>query len=144
MDTESRPAGVTPIPGEEPAPHFSMRVVWGLLAFGLLLFFFLLPHDITGDGWLRYAALQSWLAGGGVPTTKFPLIGSLPSIPLMLLGNVVGSPEWWVARYNVLVYAAGVGLLYVLLRGRIATDLLGAFLILLGTTAMLPNSLTGL
>jgi hypothetical protein len=143
MDTESRPADVTSIAGEEPAPHLSMRVVWGFLAVGLLLFFFILPHNITGDGRLRYDALQSWLAGSGVPNTKFPLIGSLLSIPLMLLGHVVASPEWWVARYNVLVYAAGLGLLYALLRDRIATDLLGAFLILLGTTAMLPNSLTG-
>src|SRR5207245_2895690 len=77
------------------------------------------------------------------PSTKFPLIGSLPSIPLMLLGHVVASPEWLVARYNVLVYAAGLGLLYALLRDRIATDLLGTFLVLVGTTALLPNSLTG-
>src|ERR1700737_881192 len=143
MDTESRPAGVTSIPGEEAAPHLSMRVVLGLLAFGLVLFFFNLPHNITGDGRLRYDAIQSWLAGSGVPNTKFPLIGSLLSIPLILLGHVVASPEWWVARYNVLVYAAGIGLLYALLRDRIATDLLGAFPLLLGTTAMLPNSLTG-
>ena len=143
MDTESRPADVTSIPGQEPAPHLSMRVVWGLVALGLLLFFFVLPHDITGDGRLRYDALQAWLGGGGVPSTKFPLIGSLPSIPLMLLGHVVASPEWLVARYNVLVYAAGLGLLYALLRDRIATDLLGTFLVLVGTTAMLPNSLTG-
>jgi len=98
---------------------------------------------LAADGRLRYDALQNWLGGGGVPSTKFPLIGSLPSIPLILLGHVVASPEWWVARYNVLVYAAGIGLLYALLRDHIATDLLGAFLVLLGTTAMLPNSLTG-
>jgi hypothetical protein len=134
---------VTSIPDDQPPPHLSIRVVWGLLAVGLLLFLLVLPHDITGDGRLRYDALQNWLAGGGIPTTKFPLIGSLPSIPLILLGHVVASPEWWVARYNVLVYAAGIALLYVLLRGRIANDLLGAFLVLLGTTAMLPNSLSG-
>src|SRR3982074_2656097 len=143
MDTESRTIGVTPIPGEERAPHLSMRVVWGLLALGVLLFLFVLPHDITGDGRLRYDALQNWLGGSGVPSTKYPLIGSLPSIPLILLGHVVGSPEWWVSRYNVLVFAAGLGLLYALLRGRIATDVLYAFLLLLATTGMLPNALTG-
>src|SRR6202030_3509421 len=42
-----------------------------------------------------------------------------------------------------IVYAAGLGLLYLMLRGRLAGDVLGAFLLLLGTTAMLPNSLTG-
>jgi hypothetical protein len=114
-----------------------------LLVLGLLIFFFVLPHNIEGDGRLRYQALQAWLSGGGIPDTKYPLIGSLPSVPLMLLGHVIASPEWWVARYNVIVYAAGLGLLYVFLRGRVAGDVLGTFMLLLGTTAMLPNSLTG-
>lgn len=108
-----------------------------------MVFFFVLPHNIDGDGRLRFEALQGWLAGNGIPDTKYPLIGSIPSIPLFLLGHLVGSPEWWVSRYNVVVYAAGVGFLYALLRGRVGGDVLGAFLLLLGTTAMLPNSLTG-
>jgi hypothetical protein len=125
---------------EEPT-HLSSRVVWGLIVLGLLLFFFILPHGVTGDGRLRFIALQGWLDGRGTPDTKYPLIGSLPAVPLMLLGRVIASPDWWVSRYNVFVYAAGIGLLYVLLRRRMAGDVLGAFLLLLGTTAMLPNSL---
>ena len=103
----------------------------------------MVTHGIEGDGRFRYAALQGLLAGGGIPNTKYTLIGSLPSVPLMLLGRVVASPEWWASRYNVLVYAAGIGALYALLRDRLAGDVLKAFLLLLGTTAMLPNSLTG-
>ena len=114
-----------------------------MLAVGLLLLFFVLPHNVEGDGRLRFDALESLLGGNGIPDTKYPLIGSLFSIPLILLGHLVGSPEWWAARYNVVVYGAGIGLLYSLLRGRIAGDVLGAFLLLLGTTSMLPNSLTG-
>lgn len=121
--------------------RLSSRVVWGLIALGLLLFFFVLPHGVTGDGRLRFAALQGWLDGQGTPDTKYPLIGSLPAVPLMLLGRVVASPDWWAGRYNVLVYAAGVGLLYILLRRRVPGDVLAAFLLLLGITAMLPNSL---
>ena len=126
-----------------PATDLPNRVVWGLLALGLLVLFFILPHGIEGDGRLRYDALQGWLAGNGIPDTKFPLVGSVPSIPLMLLGRLGDSAEWWVSRYNVIVYAAGLGLLYMLLRGRLPNDLLATFLLLLGTTAMLPNSLTG-
>jgi hypothetical protein len=125
------------------ASRIPKRVVWGLLALGLLLLFFVLPHDIEGDGRLRFEAIQSLLAGGGIPDTKYPLIGSLLSMPLFLLGRVVGSPEWWVSRYNVIVYAAGLVLLYRLLRDRLDRDILLAFLLLLGTTAMVPGSLTG-
>jgi hypothetical protein len=126
-----------------PATDLPNRVVWVLLALGLLVLFFILPHGIEGDGRLRYDALQGWLAGNGTPDTKFPLVGSVPSIPLMLLGRLGDSAEWWVSRYNVIVYAAGLGLLYMLLHGRLPNDLLATFLLLLGTTAMLPNSLTG-
>jgi hypothetical protein len=136
-------AETTPSPDQQPAPDIPRRVLWGLLGLGLLVLFFILPHGIEGDGRLRFDALQGWLEGRGIPDTKFPLIGSLPSIPLLLLGHLGASTEWLVARYNVIVYAAGLGFLYPLLRGRLPNDVLAAFLLLLGTTAMLPNSLTG-
>ncbi len=133
--TQSSPSqAVTDIPN---------RVFWGLIAIGLLLLFFVLPHWIEGDGRLRFDALQGWLTGGSIPGTKFPLIGSVPSIPLMLLGRLGDSTEFWVSRYNVIVYAAGIGGLYLLLRGRLPNDVLATFLLLLGVTGMLPNSLTG-
>jgi hypothetical protein len=119
------------------------RVFWVLLALGLVLLFFVLPHGIEGDGRLRYDALKGWLNGQGLPDTKYPLVGSVFAVPLMLLGHLGPSAEWWVSRYNVLVYAAGLGSLYWVLRGRLPQDVLAAFLLLLGTTAMLPGSLTG-
>jgi hypothetical protein len=136
------PTIVTPsaVPLDEPT-RLSNRVVWGLIAVGLLLFFFVLPHGVTGDGRLRFVALQSWLDGHGTPDTKYPLVGSLPAVPLIVLGRVIASADWWVARYNVFVYAAGIVLLYALLRRRVAGDVLAAFLLLLGITAMLPNAL---
>lgn len=136
-------ADTTPSPTLQPATDIPNRVLWGLLGLGLLLLFFVLPHGIEGDGRLRFDALQGWLTGGWIPDTKFPLIGSVPSIPLMLLGRFGNSTEFLVSRYNVIVYAAGLGLLYMLLRGRLPNDVLAAFLLLLGTTGMLPNSLTG-
>jgi hypothetical protein len=134
---------MTPSPDQQPATEIPSRVASALLALGLLLLFFILPHSIGGDGRLRFDALQGWLDGRGVPDTKYPLVGSIPAIPLMLLGHVGPSTEWWVSRYNVIAYAAGLGLLYLFLHGRLPNDVLVAFLLLLGTTAMLPNSLTG-
>jgi hypothetical protein len=128
---------------ESAALRIPSRVFWALLALGILLFFFVLPHDIEGDGRQRFDALQALLAGHGIPNTKYPLIGSIPAIPLMLLGHIVAAPEWWASRYNVIVYAAGLVLMYRLLRERLDHDVLAAFLLLLGTTAMIPGSLTG-
>src|SRR5260370_7469309 len=120
------------------ASGIAKRVVWGLLALGLLLLFFVLPHDIEGDGRLRFEAIQSLLAGGGIPDTKFPLIGSIPSIPLFLLGRVVGSPEWWVSRYNVVVFAAGLGLLCRVRALRFDPALFLSFLFLPRPPAIIP------
>jgi hypothetical protein len=136
-------ADITPSPPPQPTTDIPKRVVWGLLVLGLLVLFFALPHGIEGDGRLRFDALQGWLAGGRIPDTKYPLVGSVPSIPLMLLGRLGDSTEFWVSRYNVIVYAASLGLMYLLLRGRLPNDVLATFLLLLGTTGMLPNSLTG-
>jgi hypothetical protein len=134
---------MTPSPQQEQAAEIPNRIGWALLAIGLLVLFFVVPHDVQGDGRLRFDALQSWLDGRGIPDTKYPLVGSLPAIPLMLLGYLGPSAEWWVARYNVIVYAAGLSALYLFLRERLPHDVLMAFLLLLGTTAMLPNSVTG-
>ena len=130
-------ADITPSPQQEQAPEIPNRVGWALLALGLVVLFFVVPHDVQGDGRLRFDALQSWLDGRGIPDTKYPLVGSLPAIPLMLVGHLGPSAEWWVSRYNVVVYAAGVSALYVFLRERLSHDVLMAFLLLLGTTAML-------
>jgi hypothetical protein len=123
--------------------RLSSRVVWGLLALGFLLYFFVLTHGIDGDGRTRFDALQGWLIGNGVSKTKYQLIGSLPSVVLMLLGRLIASPVWWVSRYNLLVLAAGIGLLYAMLRRALAADVLAGFLLLMGTTGMLPNAMMG-
>jgi hypothetical protein len=144
-DNEPQPVTgeMTPSGHKQPATDIPNRVLWVLLALGLLVLFFVLPHRVEGDGSLRFDALQGWLDGRGIPDTKYPLVGSIPAIPLMLLGHLGPSSDWWVSRYNVIVFAAGLGALYVLLRGRLPNDVLATFLLLLGTTAMLPSSLTG-
>jgi hypothetical protein len=132
-----------PSSAEAPSPSISWRLTWGLIGLGILLFFFVLAHDVEGDGRSRLNALESLLGGGGIPNTKYPLVGSLLATPLVLLGHVVGSTDWWVSRFNMIVYAAGLGLLFRLLRGQLPGDVLAGFLLLLGTTAMFPNALSG-
>ncbi|MFI5283810.1 MAG: hypothetical protein ACHQ0J_11880 [Candidatus Dormibacterales bacterium] len=133
---------VTAVDAEAAGSRLSTRIALGLLSLGILIDLFALPHVVEGDGRLRFEALQAWLGGGAVPSLKYPLIGSLPSIPLLLLGRAIASPEWWAGRYNVVVFACGLAALYRLLHRRVAHDVLWTFLLLLGTTAMLPNALT--
>src|SRR3981081_3708521 len=117
----TRPGDKPPPPGQQQvAADIPDRVGWALLVLGLLLLFSILPHGIGGDGRLRFDALQGWLEGRGIPDTKYPLIGSVPAIPLMLLGHLGAPAEWLTARYNVIVYAAGLVGLYLLLRGGLA------------------------
>src|SRR5437763_2388437 len=107
----------------------------------LALQFFLVDHKITGDGLNRYVAIHTWLAGHGLSRAKWPLVGSLPSVPLYLLGRAVETPEWWVSRYIWFVFAASLPLFYALLRRWLAADVLATFLLLLTTTSMLPHEL---
>jgi hypothetical protein len=111
------------------------------MALGIVLLLFVVPHAILGDGTERFNAIQTLLAGRPMRANPYPLVGSLFSVPLYLLGHVVKSPEWWVSRYNVLVFAVGVLCLFLLMRRRIAPALLRSFLLLLGASCMLPHEL---
>ncbi len=83
--------------------------------------------------WSRTAAGRS---------TEFALLGTLLAAPLYLLGRWVESPEWWVARYNVILAGLGLVALWRLLRTRVEGAVLRAFLLLLLAGSMLTHQLS--
>jgi hypothetical protein len=55
----------------------------------------------------------------------------LASAPLLLVGEVVGGPTWWAARFNVIVVALAIVVVRRLLRGRDDSLLRSSLLVLL-------------
>ena len=113
-----------------------------LLVVGWFLLWTYESHGIEADGTFRYAALRELIEHGRWSSTSFPLVGTLFSAPLYLFGRWIGSPQWWVARYNLVLAAIGLPVLWRLLRTRVERRVLGGFLLLLLAGSMLTHQLS--
>ena len=111
-------------------------IVGGLLANALFL-----PHTLFGDGEKRYLELAQLLQGLGFSTDKYSMIGPLVSAPLWYLGALYRDPTWWVARFNLIVFACGLAAIWLLLRNQINRALLRRFFLILIVGSMFPNHL---
>ena len=107
-----------------------------LIAAGMLVYIFVLRHVITSDGNQRYAALEDLILNHKIRDTKYSLIQPLASLPLWFLGKLGGDPRAVVALFNTLVFVAGLGAVYLLLRNRVDGGLLRKFLLLLIAASM--------
>ena len=114
-----------------------------LIDVGLVLFFFVLPHDINGDGPIRFQALGQLIEHGTVSGMPYSFVAPIFSAPLYLLGTVYQTPYWWCARFNTLVFGGGLAAVYWLLRHEIDRGLLRQFCLLLIAGSMFPNYLRG-
>jgi hypothetical protein len=110
-----------------------------LLATGALMLLFVLPHEIESDGRVRYLALAQLFEWREVSPIPYSLAGPLFSAPLYLLGKVVLTSEWWCARFNALVFIAGIVVAYRLLQRRLDATVLMPFLLLLVAASMFPH-----
>jgi hypothetical protein len=113
-----------------------------LLLLGWLLLWFCEPHHNEADGALRFQALRQLLESGTWSPTEFALVGTVLAAPLYLLGRLVETPAWWVARYNLVVLGLGLIALWRLLRGRVPSDVLRAFLLLALAGSMMTHQLS--
>jgi hypothetical protein len=116
-------------------------VEWALLVGGLAVLFFLLPHALAGDDLTRFDDIERLLHDGDVSDSRFSLVMPLVSAPFLLLGEVVASPEWWAARFNVIVVAVGLLVGFRLVRTRIDEGLLRQFALVLLFASLLTNRL---
>jgi hypothetical protein len=112
-----------------------------LIGCGLAVLFFLLPHALAGDDFTRFADIESLLHHGQLSSSQFSLVMPLVSAPLLLLGELNRSPDWWAARFNVIVVAAGLLAAFRLLRGWVDTGLLAKLVLLLLFASFLTNRL---
>jgi hypothetical protein len=112
-----------------------------LLAGGFLVLFLCLPHSLVGDDLVRFDDIERLLHDGGLSDSRYSLVMPILSAPFLLLGEVVGSPEWWAERFNVLVVTAGAIVAARSLRGRIDAGLYRRLLLVLLFASLLTNRL---
>ena len=72
-----------------------------------------------------------------IPSLVMPLF----SLPLLLVGEVVRTPEWWAARFNVILVAVAAALMLFLLRDRGDLRQLRRVLLILLFASFLTNRL---
>ncbi len=65
----------------------------------------------------------------------------LASAPFLLLGELVRSPEWWAAHFNVIIATAGAIAALLLLRSRVDARVLRQSLLVLFFASLLTNRL---
>jgi hypothetical protein len=112
-----------------------------LLAAGFAVVFFVASHGLLGDDVTRFRDIQELLDHGHLTDSKYSLVMPIASAPFLLLGRIVESPEWWAARFNVLVVAAGAVAAWRVLRGRSDPAVLRRTLLVLLAASLLANRL---
>jgi len=108
---------------------------------GFLIVFLVVGHQVIGDGIYRFRDIQNLLYDGHLTDSSFSLVMPLASAPFLLLGHLVESQEWWAARFNVIVVAAGALAAWRLLRGRSDPALLRRTLLMLLAASLLAHGL---
>ena len=129
---------------EQRRPHITRRAAvfeQALLAGGFVVLFTLLPHALVGDDLQRFSDVQALLHHARLSDSRYSLVGPLLSSPFLLLGSVLGSPEWWAARFNVIVVAVGAYVAWRLVRGHVDASLYRRVLLVLLFASYLSNRL---
>ncbi len=112
---------------------------WTLVFGAGAVLIFVMPHRITSDAYVRYFALAQLIEWREVSDMLYSFIGPFCAAPLYFLGGFIGSPVWWCARFNAMVLAGGVAVLWQLLRREVDGRLFRTFALLLLTASMFPN-----
>jgi len=112
-------------------PNRTAAVERALLLVGFLVLFALLPHGLAGDDFTRFADIEQLLHHGSLSNSRYSILMPLISAPVLLVGEIVRSPEWWAARFNVIVVAAGALVVFRLLRDHVDRRVLRQALLLL-------------
>ena len=110
-----------------------------LLSGAIVLLFLLTPFGIEGDGAGRYDALSRLLSLGYFSGNPYSLIGPIFSTPLWIVGHLHGTEEWWVARFNLIVFVVGLCVMYWALVGEFDRRTSIRFLLVLTVASMFPH-----
>jgi hypothetical protein len=124
--------------------RLTTAVETALIAGGFVVLFALLPHALfSTDDRTRFDDIEQLLQHGHLTGSHFSLVMPLASAPFLLLGKVLGSPEWWAARFNVIVVAVGTLVVFRLVRGRADLSLVRIAVLVLCFASFLTSALRG-
>lgn len=112
-----------------------------LLVAGFAVLFVLLPHELKGDDFARFTDIERLIHHGELSDGRFSLVMPLVSAPLLLLGEIVRTPEWWAAHFNLILVAIAVLVVFRLLRGRIDGGVMRKTVLVLLFASFLTNRL---
>ena len=112
-----------------------------LIDVGLVLLFVVLPHGVFGDARDRFEALRDLIERRTLSPMRFSFAGPLASAPFYLLGKVFFTSQWWCARFNTVLFGAGLVAARRLMRTAAEREVLRRFALLLIAASMFPNHL---
>src|SRR2546425_2584853 len=117
------------------------RAEAALIDVGLALLFVVLPHGLFGDAMGRFEALRGFIEHRQLSPMASSFAQPLASVPFYLLGKVFLTPQWWCARFNTVLFGAGLVAARRLMRTTAEREVLRRFALLLIAASMFPNHL---
>lgn len=74
------------------------------------LFIWVTPRGISGhDAGERLQAIEGWVKTGALAPIKYSIIGPLFSSPLLLLGQMIGDPHFFIISFNAILVTLLLG-----------------------------------
>jgi hypothetical protein len=102
---------------------------------------FILPFSISGDGSIRYDFMNTLTHHFEIVSMRYSMVGPLFSLPLWLISNFYKDPSAIISRYNFLLFAGMLLILYQWLKHLFDRKFLVTFLFLLAFGSMFPAHL---
>ena len=112
-----------------------------LVVYGLGVLLFAAHHEVGADDQARYSDIEQLLHQGHLTADRYSLVGPLFSAPFLVLGELIGSPEWWASHFNFFVVAIGLAVAFVLTRGRVEPELQRTFALVLLSASFITEEM---
>ena len=109
---------------------------WALAGVTAAYQIFIAPHDIWGDGYIRYNTLVQLIDMGKVTSARYSILHEFLAAPLYILGKLFGHGREFVSYFNVLLFYLTLALLYRMLRRHLPVAILRRTILVLLAASM--------
>ncbi len=117
------------------------RLGLSLLILAGLVALVLLPFNVSGDGAIRFRFMQTLVHELQIAPMRYSMIGPLLSFPLWLVGSLFANPEAIISRYNFILFACGLFMMFHWLKPYFEGKFLVTFLLILSFGTVFPGHL---